>query len=59
MDITTIIPSTHNFNTLLAAMSIVAVVVFVALYFVNAGYGMMYTKKWGLSVDNRLGCMVM
>ena len=47
MDITTIIPSTHNFNTLLAAMSIIAVVVFVALYFVNAGYGMMYTKKWG------------
>lgn len=59
MDITTIIPSTHNFNTLLAAMSIVAVVVFVALYFVNAGYGMMYTKKWGLSVDNRLGWMLM
>lgn len=49
----------HNFNTLLLVMAILAVVVFVALHFVNAGYGMMYTRKWGLSVNNKLGWMLM
>ena len=49
----------HSFDTLLLAMSIAAVVVFIALQFVEAGYGMMFSRKWGISVDNRLGWVLM
>lgn len=49
----------NNFNILLSAMTCLAVIVFVALFFIDAGYGMMYTKRWGLSVDNRLGWIIM
>lgn len=47
------------FNILLLSMTIMAVVVFVALYFVDAGYGMFYNKKWGPSVNNKLGWALM
>ncbi len=33
------------FNVLLIVMSVLAVIVFVALHFVEAGYGMMYTCR--------------
>lgn len=48
-----------SFNVFLAAMALMAVAVFVALHFVNAGYGMMYTRRWGPAIDNRLGWMLM
>lgn len=41
------------------AMLILAPIVFVALHFISAGYGMMYTRKWGPSVSNRLGWVLM
>lgn len=40
-------------------MSALAVIVFVALYYVRAGYGMFHTPKWGLSVNNKLGWVLM
>ena len=40
-------------------MAIVALIVFVALFFVNAGYGKFYTPKWGPSVDNHWGWFLM
>lgn len=40
-------------------MAALAVVVFVCLFFVNAGYGKFYQPKWGPSVDNRLGWTLM
>jgi 3-oxo-5-alpha-steroid 4-dehydrogenase. len=40
-------------------MSILAVLVFIALYHVNAGYGIFYDKKWGTSANNKLGWMLM
>lgn len=49
----------NNFNLLLLIMSILAVIVFVALFFVDAGYGIFYNKKWGLSVSNKLGWVLM
>lgn len=52
-------PTIEGFNQFLLVMSSIAVVVFVALYFVNAGYGMMYSKRWGLSVNNRIGWVLM
>lgn len=51
--------SLENFNLLLIAMTAMGVVVFVALFFINAGYGIMYTKRWGLSINNRIGWVLM
>ena len=51
--------SPHTFNLFLIGMAIVALIVFVCLYFVNAGYGKFYTAKWGPSVDNHLGWFLM
>ena len=36
-----------------------AAVVFVSLYFVNAGYGQFRTRQWGWSIDNRLAWTLM
>ncbi len=47
------------YNWFLIGMTAVAVVVFVALYFVDAGYGMFYNKKWGPSVPNKVGWVLM
>lgn len=49
----------QNFNLLLIIMSAVAVVVFVCLFFVDAGYGKFYTKKWGPAINNKLGWVLM
>ena len=40
-------------------MTIIAVIVFIALYFVTAGYGVFYNKKWGPSVPNKIGWILM
>lgn len=48
-----------QFNVFLVAMSAIAVVVFVALFFVDAGYGKFYDKKWGPAVNNKLGWVLM
>lgn len=47
------------FNTFLAVMAVTAVIVFIALHFVTAGYGMMYNRRWGPTVGNRLGWVLM
>ncbi len=47
------------YNWLLLGMTILAVVVFIALHFIRAGYGMMYTKQWGCAIDNRIGWILM
>jgi len=49
----------NTFNLFLLGMAVVAVVVFVALFFVNAGYGKFYTPKWGPSLENHLGWFLM
>lgn len=40
-------------------MAFVAIIVFIALHFVTAGYGKFATKKWGPSVNNKLGWILM
>lgn len=40
-------------------MAALAVVVFICLYFVDAGYGKFYNSKWGPTVNNRLGWVLM
>lgn len=47
------------FNTFLLIMTIIAVLVFIALHFVTAGYGVFYNKKWGPAVPNKLGWILM
>lgn len=47
------------YYSVLMAMAALAVVVFAALHFVTAGYGVMYTKRWGPTVGNRLGWVLM
>lgn len=47
------------FDTFLIVMAVMAVIVYVALHFVEAGYGMMYTRKWGVTINNRLGWVLM
>lgn len=47
------------FNIFLLIMTIIAVIVFIALYFVTAGYGVFYNKKWGPSIPNKLGWVLM
>ncbi len=42
-----------RFNMFLIAMSALALVVFFALYRIDAGYGKFYDRKWGPSVGNR------
>lgn len=49
----------QSFNVFLAIMAAVAVAVFVSLFFVDAGYGKFYTKKWGPAISNRLGWVLM
>lgn len=39
--------SLDSYNTFLVVMAAVAVVVFVALYFVDAGYGYLFNPKFG------------
>jgi len=48
-----------TFNTFLLVMAAIAVIVFLTLYFVNAGYGKFYKASWGPSLDNHLGWLLM
>ncbi len=50
---------TTAFNIYLWVMIGVALVVFVSLYFVEAGYGMLISKKWGKSINNKLAWFLM
>ena len=47
------------YHTILSAMAFMGLFVFVALYFVDAGYGKFRSKKWGYSVSNKLGWVLM
>lgn len=47
------------FNGLLWCMSGMALIVFVCLYFVKAGYGLFRTKQWGWSINNKVAWVLM
>lgn len=49
----------HPFNLLLLSMTALAVIVFISLYFVDAGYGRFYNRKWGKPINNKLGWIIM
>lgn len=55
-------PHAMNYETyqiMLYVLSFLAVIVFVALYFVKAGYGIFRTRSWGWSVPNKVGWILM
>ena len=47
------------FNTLLFILSLIGLIVFVAMYFVDAGYGKMRSEKWGPAINNKVGWCLM
>lgn len=49
----------QTFNCLLYLMIVIAVVVFITLYFIDAGYGSFNNGKWGKEISNKLGWMIM
>lgn len=49
----------ETFTLFLAIMTGIAFIVFVALYFVKAGYGMFRTPSWGLSINNKVAWVCM
>lgn len=51
--------SLEFFYNFLFVMALVCVVIFVALYFVDAGYGKMRTEKWGPAINNKVGWCLM
>lgn len=51
--------SQETFSIFLWAMAAIAVVVFIALYFVRAGYGIFRTSSWGPALNNKLGWVLM
>ena len=51
--------SLHQFYIFLIVMAGITAVVFASLFFVDAGYGKFYNKKWGPAVNNKLGWVLM
>ena len=49
----------HAFSLLTYSMLALAVVVFVSLYFITAGYGQFTSRRWGPSLDNRVAWTLM
>ena len=47
------------YHTLLIVMALLAVVVFVALHFVEAGYGYLFNPKFGRPIPNKIGWILM
>ncbi len=47
------------YNIFLWVMIAIAIVVFVSLYFVKAGYGKFISDKWGWMINNKLGWVLM
>ena len=47
------------YNTFLIIMAAIAVVVFIALHFVEAGYGYLFNRKYGFPIPNRIAWVLM
>ena len=48
-----------QFYNLLFVVSLIGLIVFVSLYFVDAGYGKMISDKWGPAINNKIGWLLM
>ena len=48
-----------TYSMIMWAMAATAVIVFIALYFVKAGYGIFRTRQWGVSINNKVAWVLM
>lgn len=48
-----------QFYYILTIFSVMGLFVFITLFFIKAGYGMFRTAKWGISVSNKAGWILM
>ena len=48
-----------QFYFFIFVVGLIGVIVFVSLYFVDAGYGKMISDKWGPAINNKVGWMLM
>jgi len=48
-----------QFYFFIFVVALIGVIVFVSLYFVDAGYGKMISEKWGPAINNKVGWMLM
>ena len=48
-----------QFDLFLTIMVVIAVIVFITLYFVEAGYGKMISSKWGPAINNKVAWVLM
>lgn len=48
-----------TYNIVLQAMTVLAVIVYIALQYFKAGYGFLRTPQWGPTVPNRVGWVLM
>jgi len=51
--------SLQTFYLFLLIMAAIAIVVFIALYHVKAGYGILLDKSWGITLSNKWAWMIM
>lgn len=49
----------NSYYILILAMTVLAVVVFIALFYFKAGYGYLSSPKWGPKIDNKAGWVLM
>lgn len=47
------------YNYFLLAMTLLSIVIFVVLQFITPAYGMTFNTRWGMSVNSRLGWIIM
>ncbi len=49
----------NTYYIIMAGMAVMAVIVFVALFFFKAGYGYLSTSKWGPKISNKTAWIIM
>lgn len=47
------------FQIFLGVMVVIAIIVFITLYYVEAGYGMLFNRKWGFAIPNKVAWVCM
>ena len=49
----------NTYYTILIAMAVIAVIVFIALFYLKAGYGYLSNTHWGPQINNKLSWIIM
>ena len=49
----------NTYYTIMTCMAVMAVIVFIALFFFKAGYGYLSTSNWGPKISNKTAWVIM